>query len=150
MALFHWFSAAGRGERQGEAEPDRRSPAPRRGSVRWPTFGAAFIFLENGEFVECTVTQMSCAGAMLKLEAPVHLRAEVEVWLPTEEVRSIARVAWRKGVFLGVEFLDPEVCAKLERKAEEKELSRDRRALLVDRLKHAREGHDADPTEDRG
>lgn len=101
----------------------------------WPTFGIAYMFGVDGRAFEGVLTRLSPAGAVLKIDADADLPSEPEVWLPSEAIRSSARIAWRRGHLVGVSFLDPKAQETLIAKADASGRPKDRRSAMIDALR---------------
>jgi hypothetical protein len=65
------------------------------------------IFMDGNAVVDCIIRNLSVAGARLEVPTTVGLPQEFTL-LDSHSGRSyIAKVAWRRGEIMGVEFSDP-------------------------------------------
>ncbi len=65
------------------------------------------IFADGNSVVDCVIRNLSVAGARLEVPTTVGLPQEFTL-LDVHSGRSyIAKVAWRRGETMGVEFSDP-------------------------------------------
>jgi len=66
----------------------------------------AWISLE-GDFAarKCTVVDISDSGAKLKIEDPRFIRPEFRLKFSRTDHGRRCKVAWRKGLLLGIEFI---------------------------------------------
>jgi hypothetical protein len=89
-----------------ETAEGRRAPRER-------TFLPARVsFGERGALsTQCTVTQLSAVGARLNVPASVTMPDRFEVSIPQRGLNYRARLVWRKGDLVGVEFEMPEAQA---------------------------------------
>lgn len=81
------------------------SPAERRRMQRESALLPAFIKL-NGHSFPCTTVNLSSAGARLHLSPTRIIPGTFEVHIPSRNFAAKARLAWRNGDDLGVEFID--------------------------------------------
>ena len=69
--------------------------------------GGKIIFADGNSVVDCVIRNLSVAGARLVVPTTVGLPQEFTL-LDSHSGRSyIAKVAWRRGETMGVEFSDP-------------------------------------------
>lgn len=69
--------------------------------------GGKIIFADGNSVVDCVIRNLSVAGARLEVPTTVGLPQEFTL-VDSHSGRSyIAKVAWRRGETMGVEFSDP-------------------------------------------
>lgn len=69
--------------------------------------GGKIIFADGNSVVDCVIRNLSVAGARLVVPTTIGLPQEFTL-LDTHSGRGyIAKVAWRRGEVMGVEFSDP-------------------------------------------
>lgn len=117
----------------------------RRGPQRYPTFGAAFVFTDNGGMVECIVRDVSEGGACLHGPAISGLPPRFEVWLPTEGVSGLARITWRNRHACGIFFEDEAARSALSQRIARWEREGDRTDRMVAMLRAAKERMSVSP-----
>lgn len=71
--------------------------------------GARFILdRRTGGGVDCRIVDIHSRGARLRFDAPVTCRStDAEIMIFPENKRVAGRIAWRKGLELGMEFERP-------------------------------------------
>jgi hypothetical protein len=85
--------------------PNKPSPEERRMARERTFLPARIAFGENGALsTQCTVTQLSSAGARLNVPASVTLPDRFDIAIPQRGFNSRARLVWRKDDHAGVEF----------------------------------------------
>jgi PilZ domain len=85
--------------------PKMPSPEERRMARERTFLPARIAFGENGALsTQCTVTQLSSAGARLNVPASVTLPDRFDIEIPQRGFISRARLVWRKDDHAGVEF----------------------------------------------
>ena len=80
-------------------------PADKRMKDRQPAFKNAMICLRRNETIQCAVRDVSATGCMVTLRNDENLPAEFDIILGPAQLRRKARVAWRKNLECGLEFL---------------------------------------------
>jgi len=65
------------------------------------------IFADGNSVVDCVISNLSVAGARLEVPTTVGLPQEFTLLDVQAGRRYIAKVAWRRGETMGVEFSDP-------------------------------------------
>jgi hypothetical protein len=69
--------------------------------------GGKIIFPDGTMVADCVIRNLSVAGARLDVPATLALPHEFKLLDVQTERRYIAKVAWRRGDQMGVEFSDP-------------------------------------------
>ena len=69
--------------------------------------GGKIIFADGTMVVDCVIRNISVAGARLNVPTTIVLPHEFTLLDVQTERRHIAKVAWRRGDQMGVEFSDP-------------------------------------------
>lgn len=120
-------------------------PSDRHRSHRYPTFGAAVLFCDNGEMVECLLRDISESGACLHGPAISRLPNRFEAWLPTEGVSGLARIIWRNRHACGIYFDDEKARRSLSQRIARWERVGDRTDRMVSMLRAAKSRMSAPP-----
>jgi hypothetical protein len=69
--------------------------------------GGKIIFADGAMVVDCVIRNISVAGARLDVPSTLALPHEFILLDVQTERRHIAKMAWRRGDQMGVEFSDP-------------------------------------------
>lgn len=80
-----------------------------RSSERRPIYREAFLHLPEGVRISAVAMDISPLGTRLRLARPCHLPGILEVTVLDECKRERARIAWRSGNDIGLEFLNPDL-----------------------------------------
>jgi PilZ domain len=75
----------------------------RRATVRQRVFKAGTIEFD-GSRIDCTIRNMSIAGAALDVVSPVGIPHEITLNILTHQVRQRCHIIWRKEKRVGVAF----------------------------------------------
>lgn len=79
----------------------------RRTSTRSRTLLEGWVLLNNrSSRIECTVRDISDAGARLVFSEPVQVPQEFELQIPKKKLSSHARIMWSDGQTHGVRFVE--------------------------------------------
>ncbi|MGT2440849.1 PilZ domain-containing protein [Bradyrhizobium betae] len=76
-----------------ERRGDQRHRVLKKGSIEF-----------GGSAIDCSIRNISDAGAMLEVESPLGIPREFTLVVPADTMRRNCRVAWIKEKRLGVEF----------------------------------------------
>lgn len=82
-----------------------------RSTERRPVYREAFLFLPEGVRVTAVAMDISPLGTRVRLAHHCRLPQVLEVTVLDAVKRKRARVAWRDGNDVGLEFLDPDLSA---------------------------------------
>jgi len=77
--------------------------AKKRGAARHRVLKAGTIELGGG-VIDCTIRNLSITGAALDVPTPVGIPDEFTLVIPSDELRFVCRVVWRKAGRIGVRF----------------------------------------------
>jgi hypothetical protein len=92
--------------------PATHNPATfveRRGSPRRRMLKQARVLLNDRATLDCTIRDMSETGARLVFGAAMQLPETFTLLCVSAETRFDVRVAWRKGLAVGVAFIGPAI-----------------------------------------
>lgn len=73
--------------------------------------GARIVYNNRGSTIDCTVRNISPAGARLVFGGPVAAPDEFDLVISQKERTHRCRIVWRKANEIGVAFLDPPAAA---------------------------------------
>lgn len=77
----------------------------RRKTQRMRSFkGARIVFHPNWPVIDCTVRNLSCAGACIEMQGEYNTSLEFELTFLQDDERRTCRQVWRQGTKLGVAF----------------------------------------------
>lgn len=83
-------------------QPDRR-----RGRRKSVLIDASIVAADLWCEIECTIEDRGEHGVKLKLPLSVELPKHFDLVIPSEHVTIPGRNVWRRGPFMGVEFVGP-------------------------------------------
>jgi PilZ domain len=72
---------------------------------------ARLISMGNRSLVDCTIKDMSATGAKLSCSDPMAVPTQFRFLVPSENTICDARIVWRRGNLLGVEFIGEKTAA---------------------------------------
>lgn len=91
-------------DRAGDGESGSANPIPRAGRRR-RVFQQGRLVLGPDRLVACEVTDVSTAGARLRVPARIALPDAFALVIAADDLRTVAvRLRWRRGDFAGVTF----------------------------------------------
>ena len=82
---------------------ERRTTAARQKSL----LQGRIYFNNRRSSIDCLIRDISATGAKLRFSSAVETPAFVELHIPNKDETHPARVAWRRGEEMGVEFVAP-------------------------------------------
>jgi PilZ domain len=73
--------------------------------------GAKLVSMSNGSVTDCTIRDMSETGARIICGDQMAVANEFRIYIPSENAMRNARVVWRRGELIGIEFTSEKIPA---------------------------------------
>ena len=79
----------------------------RRGKRKKLLLDGKIVTLNKMSLIDCTVKDLSAAGARLRCNDPLAVPDEFRLWVPSTSLYREARVVWRRDLTCGLVFTGP-------------------------------------------